>query len=67
MSDLMDDASAFSEHHLQVSLANVASRAKETALRPVGACLNCREPFSDNSRLFCDIDCRDDFEKLNRR
>lgn len=31
----------------------------------IGCCHNCREPLADTLR-FCDVDCRDDHEKIRR-
>lgn len=31
----------------------------------IGSCHNCSEPLDDSQR-FCDVDCRDDFEKIQR-
>lgn len=52
-------------------------RAIESALQRVrsqrsiaakGCCHNCDEPFEKFSgKLFCNSDCRDDFDKRNRR
>lgn len=31
----------------------------------IGSCHNCREPLAEPLR-FCDVDCRDDHEKIRR-
>ena len=37
---------------------------KSVALADLGICHYCSEPISDGH--FCDADCRDDFEQINR-
>lgn len=34
-------------------------------LKPCGVCYNCDEKIDDGE--FCDADCRDDYERLQRR
>jgi len=53
------------EHAIEDAIDKVRHRQ---VLHPKGACFNCEEalePFS--GKLFCDTDCRDDFEKRHRR
>lgn len=49
------------EANYQTALTN-ARRAGESALKPKGECFNCEEPLKDE-RVFCDKDCRSDYEK----
>lgn len=37
-----------------------------TRLNPTGECYNCEEPLEEPDKLFCDCDCREDFEKRKR-
>ena len=34
-------------------------------LKPCGVCYNCGEPITSGE--FCDADCRDDYERLQKR
>lgn len=47
-------------------------RAALTAKRPegpppTGFCYYCGEPLTNRQRRFCDADCRDDYEREQRR
>ena len=48
------------ELHFQQAMNNV--KKMNTRLEPTGDCYNCDE----EDQLFCDIDCRDDYEKRKR-
>ena len=41
------------------------TKKKAVTLPPIGECYNCEEKI-DHDRLFCDADCRDDYEKRKR-
>lgn len=59
MSDKADDANALVELQLQVAMAS----RERAVMRPfTGCCYWCREPV-EAPRIFCDADCRDDFER----
>lgn len=63
MADIADIADEMNEHHLAASLA--ALKKSSIVLRPKGRCHYCDEdldPDADN-KLFCDADCRDDYDK----
>lgn len=45
----------------QRAIAELAARNRP-AMRAIGACYNCGEVLP-HSRLFCDKDCRDDYQK----
>lgn len=49
------------EANFQTALAK-ARKAGESALKPKGSCYNCYEEL-DDSRIFCDSDCQEDYEK----
>jgi hypothetical protein len=60
MADNADDASEIAELHLSVELAKVKPN-----LPPLtGHCFYCHSPITDR---FCDSDCRDDYERDQRR
>lgn len=63
MADIADNADEINELHLQESLAAQKRRAIE--LKPKGICHYCDEGISSsaNNKLFCDTDCRDDYDK----
>lgn len=48
------------EEHLRLARQKPVER-----LAYIGICHYCDEPLADPQR-FCDVDCRDDFEKLKR-
>ncbi|MDI3304629.1 MAG: hypothetical protein QJR04_25105 [Burkholderia multivorans] len=61
----MDDADRAQEQaELEMELRRRA-RKYEPTLKPCGACHFCSEPIAD-ARLFCDADCRDDYERMKR-
>ena len=60
MADNADDASEMAELHLSVELAKVKPN-----LPPLtGHCFYCHSPITDR---FCDADCRDDYDRDQRR
>jgi hypothetical protein len=59
--DLVDNAQLLTELNLQQSLAS----RKTITLADTGKCHNCEEPIQEGH--FCDSDCRDDHEQLNRK
>lgn len=59
MSDIADEAQAAEE----LILTAARLRRKPTLL-PVGACYNCDEPLTRG--LFCDSECREDYERRTR-
>ncbi len=54
--DIVDEAQSQVDLDLSISLAK-----RKTELISNGNCHNCQETI--NSGLFCDTDCRNDFEK----
>lgn len=58
----MDDLEAAALTTDLLVTAALSHRKKE--LPTTGRCLNCDEPTG--TQRFCDVDCRDDFEKRNR-
>lgn len=50
--------------HFQEAMNNVKKMG--TRLNPKGECYNCEEPMENPNQLFCDCDCREDFEKRKR-
>jgi hypothetical protein len=63
--DELDHAQRISEMFLDVAIEN--ARPKGRALVPKGTCYNCDEKFQDANKLFCDLDCSEDWEKLQRK
>ncbi len=59
MADEIDIANDRAQQDLDEALARACRH--EPALAPTGWCYNCAEPMADD-RLFCDRDCRDDYE-----
>lgn len=60
--DIVDKAEEREQHQRDDGIAK-ARRAP--SLRPVGQCYNCGELVGGN-KLFCDADCRDDWQKRQR-
>lgn len=63
MTDQIDQAQSYIDHTIQVGIANAIQAPQE--IQSKGACHNCGESVSGGS-LFCDSDCRDDWEKIRR-
>lgn len=62
----MDDADRASElEQRQRDAALAGARARRAALPPTGACYNCSAPLA-GGRVFCDGECRDDYEARRR-
>lgn len=51
------------ELHFQQAMHQ--SKKKVVTLQPTGECYNCDEKV-EIDKLFCDADCRDDYEKRKR-
>lgn len=64
MSNDADEAQRVSE--LFDSLAIAQARKVVQTAASTGRCLYCSTPVAAEAR-FCDADCRDDFEWINRR
>lgn len=62
--DILDHAQTVSDLMLDVAIQN--ARPKGRALTPKKACHFCDEPV-DGEKLFCDMDCSADWEKLQRK
>ena len=69
MADIADDADVINQLHLEKSLAEQAEAAKKNKLRPKGVCHYCNEPIHETAvnQIFCDVECRDEFERVYRR
>ena len=62
MADEADKAQELQEQALQIALGKQKSKPKMNA---TGRCLWCSEPTGERG-LFCDSDCRDDYEKSKK-
>lgn len=67
MADIADLADEINEQHLAASIA--ATKKASIVLRPKGNCHYCDEPLDPEAqnKLFCDVHCRDDYDKLIAR
>lgn len=63
--DPLDAASALEMAETRACVAAHLARAKQATMPAVGACYNCGEAVGPQL-LFCDKDCRDDYEKRHR-
>lgn len=61
MADIIDDANKLAEHQREQAL----KRRKPEGPPPCGYCHNCNEPLTTGLR-WCDLDCRADWERLQR-
>ena len=63
MGDVVDSAQLRAEEMLQ---AEIDAARKHVSQAPVatGKCLYCGEPFEEEARRFCDIECAKDAERL---
>lgn len=57
--DAVDNAQKLEQQNIELALQK---RNKELPF--IGACHYCSEPISDGH--FCDSDCRDDYQQINR-
>jgi hypothetical protein len=64
--DIYEQASAAEERDRALALKTQKERAARTALIQIGRCYFC-EADVGVGRLFCDSDCRDDFELEQKR
>lgn len=61
--DIYDQATLKEEQEREVLLAMMRSCAP--SILPKGRCYNCDSALTDLHRLFCDADCRDDWQARN--
>jgi len=66
MTDIYEQASEAEERDRALALKTQKERAAREALIPTGRCYFCEEDVGIG-RLFCDGDCRDDFEREQKR
>lgn len=59
--DILDAAADYQEGMIQAGISAIKADSK---LEAKGVCYNCDEPVSG---LFCDSDCRDDYEYREKR
>lgn len=53
-------------HDIETSrLARLLENRQRDVLPVIGMCHNCFDPLSDG--LFCDADCRDDYERREKQ
>jgi hypothetical protein len=62
--DTIDSAQSTADTFLDAALKN--ARPKGRALLPKGDCYYCKEKV-EGLKLFCDMDCMEDYEKLQRK
>lgn len=65
-SDILDYAAELAQREVEARLEAHRDRAKESKIEPKGSCYNCDEPL-DQGHLFCDSDCRDDYQHIQER
>lgn len=61
--DILDQAAAFEEMDRERALK---MRDRGPTIAATGECLNCEAPVADGRR-WCDADCRDDWQRAQRR
>jgi hypothetical protein len=62
-SDILDQAAELEQLERDHAIQNHLNK-REVALQPRGRCYNCDEPIDG---VFCDVDCRDDYDHRVRR
>lgn len=66
MADVLDLAQEQTEYLHEKRIKELRTRAGTLEVQPTGYCLSCGETVA-TGRRFCDADCRDDWQKSNRR
>lgn len=64
----MADIADLADEQSEIYLADAMNRVRRAALSPLTdldtlACANCDAPLPSKTLRYCDIDCRQDFEK----
>lgn len=62
--DIVDAANRMVQHEIDNLIHNHRRKSEATRLKESGRCYNCEETI--NEGLFCDTDCREDYEKRKR-
>ncbi len=62
MTDIYDQATDVEMRSREIALQTIRAKASKPAMQANGACFNCEEHLADSNALFCDADCRDDFQ-----
>ena len=65
MADDADMAQTYMEQFENIRRQQIRANAQKRELHPRGYCHECEEDVPEE-RLFCDIDCRDTYEKRRR-
>lgn len=64
--DPLDQASRLTEETIQRGIDEARAKAKKRELKPTGRCHWCEERIG-RDQLFCDHDCRDDWQNEQDR
>lgn len=62
----MADEADRSQMQEEFNLHHAMAHRKPSGPMPCGCCHNCEEPVEDQAQ-FCGPECRDDFERRNRK
>lgn len=65
MADEIDIAQEHQQRLHDARIKQARDRAGRLEVRATGKCLNCNAEL-ENGLRFCDAECRDDFDKMNR-
>lgn len=65
-SDILDQAADLTERERTYLLEEHRKRVENSRIKAKGSCYNCEEPL-EADLIFCDIDCRDDYEYVMKR
>lgn len=65
MADDIDVAQEQQQRLHDARIQDARARAGQLEVKATGYCLSCGEPLAAGLR-FCDTDCRDDYQKINR-
>lgn len=63
----MDEAD-IAAHAIEEAERQALLQKRPVGIKPIGVCHNCEHKFKPEEieKLFCDKDCRDDFEKSQK-
>jgi hypothetical protein len=65
-SDILDAAADLTQRETDARIAEHLARVEAQKLKVTGLCYNCEEEL-ETGLIFCDVDCREDYEKRVRR
>jgi hypothetical protein len=65
MADIIDDANDLADLYQELQIKKARAQLNVNKFEHTGFCINCEEVVK-SPRIFCDGDCRDDFERRKK-